>query len=122
MKTWKFLLPVPVLAALVAWSPQDPQAAKGQNPDDVSVVTRVSEVQYVDFQGKTNVVPSRNLLEIRLLDDVPQGIGIEIIYENGDYSLVHAQGFHVLRSGRDLMDVRLVKSKQSNIRFPKFPR
>jgi hypothetical protein len=43
----------------------------------------------------------------------------ELLYENGDYSQINAQAFHILKTGRDLMDVRLVRSRQARMRFPK---
>ena len=119
MKNWKLLLPIPAALALLAMVPQGPQGVEDPNVADISTIVRISELQYVDQQGKTSVVPSRNVIEIRVLDDVPIGIRLEITYENGDYSMISAQSLHILRSGRDLMDVRLVRSKQSRLRFPK---
>ena len=119
MKTWKLLLPVPALAVLLAMMPQDPAAKANPVTEDVSQIVRMSELQYVDNNGKTNVIPSRNVIEIRLLNDSNEGIQLEIIYENGDYSLINAQAMHILVGGRDLMDVRLVRSKTARLRFPK---
>ncbi|MEO6595177.1 MAG: hypothetical protein ABIP94_10535, partial [Planctomycetota bacterium] len=86
MKAWKFLLPVPVLAAL-AMVPQDPQ-----NPGDPALIDQVaimplSELQYTSIQGTTNVVSARNVVEIRLFDDHEHAIRLELLYDNGDYSL-----------------------------------
>ncbi|MFO1076532.1 MAG: hypothetical protein U1E73_02265 [Planctomycetota bacterium] len=116
MKAWKFLLPVPFVAAL-AMVPQ------GQDPTDttlndlVNVVT-ISELQYVTQHGPT-VVSARNVVEIRLVEDRQQGILIELYYENGDYSLIDAQAFHLLRSGQSTREVKLVRSRTSRMRFPK---
>jgi hypothetical protein len=119
MKTWKMLLPVPLALLLLAMMPQEPQAA--EDPADVSSVMRVSELQYIDHQGKTNVIPSRNVFEVRLLEGTERGMRIEVLYDNGDYSMISAQALHVLRSGRDAMDVRFVRSAPARMRFPKLP-
>lgn len=119
MKTWQLLLPVPCLAALLAMMPQDPQGSQDPNVTDVSQVLSLSEMQYVDLQGKTSVIPSRNVFEVRLLDDTENGMRLEIVYDNGDYSLIDAQAIHLLRNGKDLMDVRFVRSVRARMRFPK---
>ncbi len=119
MKTWQVLLPVPCVLALLAMVPQDPQGTQDPSVTDVSNVMQVSELQYVDLQGKTSVVPSRNVFEVRLLEDTERGMRIEILYDNGDYSLIDAQAMHILRSGKDPMDVRFVRSARSRMRFPK---
>src|SRR5262245_38186858 len=121
MKTWKMLLPVPCVAALVAMMPQRAQGPEDPAVTDVSTILRVSELQYVDLQGKTSVIPSRNVFEVRMLEDMPQGIRLEILYDNGDYSLVDAQALHVLRSGHEPMDIRFVKSSRARSRYPKLP-
>ena len=115
MKHWKYLLPVPFLAVLIAMAPQDPKEDKVTDPTQI---IRMSELQYVDMAGTTHTVSSRTVVEVRLLTDVSQGTQIEVLYENGDYSLITAQAFHVLVSGRDLMDVRLIRSNSGKLRFP----
>ncbi|MCR9244427.1 MAG: hypothetical protein NXI31_05305 [bacterium] len=119
MKAWKLLLVVPVVAAL-AMVPQ----GQGQGPGDQSLtepsqVLVVSELQYVTLQGKTNVVSARAVAEIRLVEDVPQGIRLELYYDNGDYSLIDAQAFHLLRNGPATREVKLVRSTRDRMRFPK---
>lgn len=119
MKTWKLLLPIPFVAMLLAMMPQGPQGSEDPAVTDIVTVTRMSELQYVDGTGKVSVVPSRNVVEVRLIDDRQNAIRLEIVYDNGDYSLIDAQAVHILRSGRELMDVRLVRSRQARMRFPK---
>jgi hypothetical protein len=121
MKTWKMLLPIPCVAALVAMMPQGPQGTEDPAVADISTVLRISELQYVDLQGKTSVIPSRNVFEVRMLEDTVGGMRFEILYDNGDYSLIDAQALHVLRSGRDQMEVRFVRSRKARMRFPKLP-
>lgn len=119
MKTWQLLLPVPCLAVLLAMLPQDPQGTQDPAVTDITQVLSLSELQYVDLQGKTSVIPSRNVFEVRLLEDTEHGMRFELIYDNGDYSLVDAQAIHVLRNGKDQMDVRFVRSARARMRFPK---
>jgi hypothetical protein len=46
---------------------------------------------------------------------------LELLYENGDYSLIQAQGFHLLRNGGSSREVRLVRGKSTRMRFPRLP-
>lgn len=119
MNAWKLLLPVPVVAAL-AMTPQDPTPVD-PTVADISAVATISELTYVNLQGTPTVVPARNVVEIRFLDDHDEHIRLELVYENGDYSLVHAQAFHLIRSGNSPREVRLVRGKQTRMRFPRLP-
>ena len=117
MKHWKLLLVVPVVAAL-AMVPQ------GQNPGDPSLtdmthVVAISELQYITARGTTTNVSARNVVEIRLLEDVAEGIRLELYYDNGDYSMIDAIAFHLLRGGQVTREVKLIRGKQSRMRFPK---
>jgi hypothetical protein len=82
--------------------PQNPQGS--EVAEDPVKVVRMTELQYVDAMGKTTSVPSKNIVEIRVIEDVLSGVRFEICYDNGDYSQVQAQAMHILRSGRDPMD------------------
>ena len=104
--------------------PQDPQPAAPQNPGppEPTTVVTISELQYMNQQGAPVSVPARNVVEIRLLEEFEQHIRIELIYDNGDYSLLDTQGFHLLRNnGGSTREVRLVRGKKSNMRFPRLP-
>jgi hypothetical protein len=119
VKAWKLLLPVPVVAAL-AMVPQDPQpVAAAADPTEQSATAQITELQYVNLQGNPHVVTARQVVEIRFVEDHGEHIRLELLYENGDYSLIHAQAFHLLRNGPSAREVRLVRSKQSKMRFPK---
>jgi hypothetical protein len=118
VNAWKLLVPVPLVAAL-AMVPQDPQPVAADATAEVSTTAPITELQYVNLQGTTQVVTARQVVEIRLVEDHTQHIRLELIYENGDYSLIHAQAFHLLRNGTSSREVRLVRSKQSKMRFPK---
>lgn len=117
-----FAVAVPVLLAMVPHDQgtQDPAApaAAAAAPADVSAIVRMSELQYMNTQGTMITVPSRNVLEIRLLEDSP-GIRLELTYENGDYSLIDAQSFHILRQGVNVQEVRLTRSGAGRMLFPK---
>ncbi|GAB4135933.1 MAG: hypothetical protein Fur0037_00020 [Planctomycetota bacterium] len=115
MKTVLKLLPVPLLFALFAMVPQAPGSAEAK---DVTAVLAVSQVQYVDMAGNTVSLAARGVLEMRVLEDAGEHIRLEILYQNGDYSLVETQGLHVLRSGQDMQDVRFTRTKRDRILFP----
>lgn len=119
MKAWKLLLPVPVIAA-IAMVPQDPPPAEPKSADQAAV-TSISELQYITLQGTPSVVSARNVVEIRLIEDHAEHIRLELMYENGDYSLIDAQGFHLLRNGPSAREVRLVRGAQARMRFPRLP-
>lgn len=118
MKAWKLLLPVPFLFAL-AMVPQNPQNPGDPSLADLVSVVQISELNYVNPQGTTTVVSARNVVEIRLIEEIQQGIRLELFYENGDYSLIDAQAFHLLRNGGSTREVRLVRGKLARMRFPK---
>lgn len=117
MNAWKLLLPLPLVAAL-AMVPQDPQVSADA---DATTVVSISDLQYVSLQGTMTTVSARSVVEIRFLEDHKEHIRLELLYENGDYSLVDAQAFHLLRSGGSSREVRLVRGKQARMRFPKLP-
>jgi hypothetical protein len=119
---WKFVLPVLPIAVLVAMAPQGPeQDATAGTKEEISVQFRFAELQYVDRNGQGHAVPARNLLAVRLLEDGREGMRLEIVYENGDYSLIDAQAFHLLRQGRDVAEVRLVRTSRARVLFPRMP-
>lgn len=119
----KYLLPVSVVAA-IAMVPQDPQPLQPQTPpppiEQVNVVT-ISDLQYVNLQGVSTSVPARSVVEIRLLEECTQHIRLELVYDNGDFSLLDVQAFHLLRNGSAAREVRLVRSKIDRMRFPRLP-
>jgi hypothetical protein len=118
VKAWKLMLPVPFVAAL-AMVPQDPQPVVPADAAEQSMNASISELQYVSLQGNAHSVSARSVVEIRFVEDHPERIRLELIYENGDYSLIDAQAIHLLRNGPSTREVRLVRSKQARMRFPK---
>ena len=122
MKASLLLLSLPLAAAL-AFVPQDPRGAQDPQPAaaENGVVASLSEMQYIDLQGKTVVVSARNVVEIRVFDDHPQHLRLELVYDNGDYSLIDAQALHLLRNGSSTREVRLVRSGRDGMRFPRLP-
>lgn len=128
MKATVALLSLPLVAALAMAprspqepAPQDPQAASPATPAEHVVIVQLSEMQYTDLQGKTTVVPARNVVEIRLLDDGGERVRIELTYDNGDYSLIETQALHLLRNGPTAREVRLVRCHTAAMRFPRLP-
>ena len=120
MKAWTFLLPVSVAAAL-AMVPQNPASPGDPALTDQVAVVSMSELRYTNLQGTASVVSARNVVEIRLFEDHPNNIRLEMIYENGDYSMVDAQEFHLLRLGNTTREVKLVRGKMARMRFPRLP-
>lgn len=118
MKAWKLLFLVPVVAA-IAMVPQDPQAEP--TPVDQVAVATICELRYLTRQGTPVVVPARSVVEIRFFDEESDHIRIELLYENGDYSMLDVDGFHLIRGGNSSREVRLVRSKQARMRFPRLP-
>jgi len=109
-----------LIAATLAFVPQDPQQP-AEPPQEQSTVISLAEMQYVDRQGETRSVPSRNVVEIRVFEDDSDHIRLELLYDNGDYSLIDAQALHILRSGGSTRDVKLVRASRRNMRFPRLP-
>jgi hypothetical protein len=119
VNAWKLLFAVPVVAAL-AMVPQDPQSNDAAIADIVTVRS-ISELQYTPLHGASVSVPARNVVEIRYMDDRSDNIRLELVYENGDYSMQTVQGFHLLHSGAGSREVRLVRGASARMRFPRMP-
>jgi hypothetical protein len=117
--TWKLLFAVPIAAAF-AMTPQDPPSTDLSVADAV-VVRSITELQYTPLHGSPVSVPARNVVEVRLLEDRGEHIRLELVYENGDYSLQTVQGFHLLNNGPSSREVRLVRGTSSRMRFPRLP-
>ena len=60
-------------------------------------------------------------MEIRVFDDHADSVRLELLYDNGDYSLIDAQAMHILRKSGSTRDVRLVRTQRATMRFPRFP-
>lgn len=119
MNAWSLMLPLP-LAALFLAAPQAPQDPDPKNLEATTAVVSLSELQFTTQQGATQSVSARNVVEIRLLEDQSR-IRLELVYENGDYSMIDAQSFHLLRNAGGAREVRLVRSRTAGMRFPKLP-
>jgi hypothetical protein len=120
VKAWKFLVPVSLAAALAV--PQDPAPQRPADTDaartDPAAIVPMSELRYTTPHGADRVVTARTVVEIRVFEDSPHDIRLELIYENGDYSMIDATEFHVVRSGTT-REVRLVRGKLAHMRFPR---
>ena len=117
MISWKLLFAVPVVAA-VAMAPQEPPSS---DPADVIVVRTISELQYTPLYGTPVTVSARSVVEVRMMEDRGDHIRLELVYENGDYSLQTVQGFHLINNGASPREVRLVRGASSRMRFPRMP-
>ncbi|MEC7724491.1 MAG: hypothetical protein VYD05_03175, partial [Planctomycetota bacterium] len=115
-------LSLPIAAAL-AFAPAP--ARPGQDPQDPAPenikILSISDLQYVDQQGNKKTVPAANVVEIRLFDDHADSVRLELLYDNGDYSLIDAQAMHILRKNGSTRDVRLVRTQRATMRFPRLP-
>lgn len=123
MKAALLFLSLPIAAAL-AFVPakQDPQKPADEVvPAESTAILSISELQYVTQQGKTMNIPARNVVEIRMFDGQNDHIRLELLYDNGDYSLIDAQAMHLLRNGGGTRDVRLIRTGGSAMRFPRLP-
>lgn len=119
MNAWKLLFAVPVVAA-IAMAPQDPPSNDAAIADIVTVRT-ISELQYTPLNGSSVSVPARSVVEIRYMDDRSEHIRLELVYDNGDYSMQTVQGFHLLQTGAGGREVRLVRGASARMRFPRLP-
>ncbi|HEB52130.1 MAG TPA: hypothetical protein ENI87_02625 [bacterium] len=84
-------------------------------------IESISAIQYLDLQGTKTNVPAHSVVEVRLFQDFRNHIRVELLYENGDYSLIDAQALHILRNGGGKRDVKFVRTIPSGMRFPKLP-
>ena len=122
MKATLLYLSIPLAAAL-ALSPapslpsQDPQNPEAENVK----VMPISALSYMTANGERQIIRAEKIVEIRLFDDHSHSVRIELLYENGDYSLIDAQSMHIMRRTGAPRDVRLVRTQRSKMRFPWLP-
>lgn len=124
MKAALLFLSLPIAAALAFapnQAPQDPQPNEPQAVQEATSVISLSELQVKDLQGNTSIISARTVVEIRMFDGMTDHIRVELLYENGDYSLIDAQAIHLLRNGGGTRDVKLVRTEQQRMRFPRLP-
>lgn len=124
MKAPLLLLLLPIVAAL-AFTPnqtalQDPQSTANRE-QLVSTIISLSELQIEDMKGSVLRIPARRVVEVRMFDDMADHVRVEILYENGDYSMIAGQAIHILRSGDGTRDVKLIRTKLRSMRFPRLP-
>lgn len=122
MNAWNLLLPIPLVAALTfVPGTAPPQGPEKPPADDVSAVVQLSELHYTTPDGVTKVVAGRSVVEIRVLTDTESRIRLELLYDNGDYSLIDALAVHLLRNRGGSHEVRLVRGRSEKMRFPRLP-
>lgn len=117
MKASKLLLSVPFVAALAMVPQGQDRAANADN----AMIVGLSELQYTVSGGESRSIASRDLVEIRVLTDLTPGIRLELVYDNGDYSMIDAQQFHLLRGKGNTREVKIVRSRADEMRYPRLP-
>lgn len=122
MKATLLYLSIPLAAAL-ALSPAPSRPSQDpQNPDAENIkVMPISALSYMTANGERQIIRAEKIVEIRLFDDHSHSVRIELLYENGDYSLIDAQQFNIMRRTGSPRDVRLVRTQRSKMRFPWLP-
>jgi hypothetical protein len=124
VKASLLFLSLPIAAAL-AFAPnqsiQDPKPVDPNKPNETTSIISLSELQIKDRQGVMSVISARTVVEIRMFDGMNDHIRLELLYENGDYSLFDAQAIHILRNGDASRDVKLIRTEPTRMRFPRLP-
>ncbi|MFT7537465.1 MAG: hypothetical protein ACI85K_003424 [Hyphomicrobiaceae bacterium] len=124
MKASLLFLSLPIAAAL-AFAPiqsiQDPKPVDPNKPAELTSIISLATLQVVDLQGVITNISARTVVEIRMFDGMNDHIRVELLYENGDYSLIDAQAIHMLRNGGDSRDVKLIRTGAMHMRFPRLP-
>lgn len=119
----KLLVPALVLLALpaLAWrSTQDKEEKRPQGrPQGTSARVNFAIFTYTDTGGRTTSVQARDLIEVRLLHGQQEHMRLELLYQNGDYSMVDAHAFHLVRkSEAGGSDVVVTRAEPAAIVFP----
>lgn len=114
----KLLLSAIAILGLLAMMPQNPGQDDPAAKADVQRIVPLSQLQYVDLNGKTTALAARSMIEVRLVDDASDRLRLEVFYDNGDYSLMDVQAVHVIRAGQDVQEVRFVRTKKERLQFP----
>ena len=124
MKASLLFLSLPIAAALAFvpnQSRQDPKPVDPNQPIESTSVISLSKLQVQDMQGVVTNFPARNVVEIRMFDGMTDHIRLELLYENGDYTLMDVQAMHLLRNDGSTRDVKLIRTEASQMRFPRLP-
>ncbi len=124
VKASMLFLSLPIAAAL-AFTPNNTAPQEPQNPASAqkieSTIISLSELQVKDMGGETLRIPARRVVEIRVFEDITDHVRVEVLYENGDYSMIAGQAMHLLRRGDGTRDVKLIRTKLTSMRFPRLP-
>lgn len=124
MKASLLFLSLPIAAAL-AFAPnqliQDPKPDDPNKPTESTSIISMSTLQVKDLQGSISSISAQTVVEIRMFDGMKDHIRVELLYENGDYSLIDAQAIHMLRTGGASRDVKLIRTQPTRMRFPRLP-
>lgn len=109
-----------LLTGFVAPPFQDAQ--QKSNPFYQTTRLNFAILQYTNSSGKVMEIPASTVTKIWLLADTEGGLRMEIAYENGDFSSLQIQDFHVIRRSSKLasVDVPVVRTDISGMAFPGF--
>ena len=121
MKASLLFLSLPIAAALAFAPNQSSQDPKPVEPDESSSIISMATLQVKDLQGSISSISAQTVVEIRIFDGINDHIRVELLYENGDYSLIDAQAIHMLRTGGVSRDVKLIRTQPKRMRFPRLP-
>lgn len=105
------------LPLLASFTTQDPN--KLVDPFAKSAKVTFSQLVYTDASGASQTIPAKTMTLIRLLQVPDDGLRLEILYENGDYSLIRPQTFHFLtRSDSTSASILVHRSSVASMSFP----
>jgi hypothetical protein len=105
---------VPLLASFTF---QD--QTKLQDPFAKSAKVSFSQLIYTDSSGQQQTILAKNMTSVRLLQVPDDGMRLEILYQNGDYSLIRPQSFHFInRSDASAVEVFVYRSSVNSMAFP----
>ena len=85
-----------------------------------SARVRFAMLQYNDGAGQTQSVAARNIREVRLVKLSDQDLRLELLYHNGDYSLIALGTMHFISKadGMPSEEVLVTRTTSAGIRFP----
>jgi hypothetical protein len=102
---------------LLAFSPQDKEIDRWYKAAKV----RVAQVQFSTPQGPQAIL-AETLRELRLIDAGHGALWLEVLYENGDYSLLAPGTFHLIAQGRTpTREVVVSRGSIASLAFPAVP-
>ncbi len=111
---------LPLLLALGP-SPQGIEAGKQEDPFHEVARWNFAKLQYTNAKGEIVDIGAATITKIWVVHAGQGQLFLEIYYENGDYSMIRPQNFHLIaRSpGAPSFDVTIVRTGLHGMAFPK---